>query len=86
MTGSFLACHSIRFSRFKLRRTTPLSCGFTRRVPLNRSWRRGDTLLIPSQPVNSLIEVFSNVFRFDEILITGERKRLPDRTREAKGD
>ena len=73
MTGSFLACHSIRFSRFKLRRTTPLSCGFTRRLPLNRSWRRGDTLLISSLPVNSLSEVFSNVFHLGEIRCPGTR-------------
>ena len=35
MTGSFLACHSIRFSRFKLRQIPCITCGFTRRVPPN---------------------------------------------------
>jgi hypothetical protein len=63
LTGSFLACHSIRFSRFKLRRINPLPCGFTRRTPLIRSRRRGDTLRIPLCRVNRFLEHFREVSR-----------------------
>jgi len=58
LTGSFLACHSIRFSRFKLRRINPLSCGFTRRMPQIRSRRRGDTLRTPLGRVNRFSQHF----------------------------
>ena len=58
-----MACHSIRFSRFKLRRIVPVSCGFTRRMPPDCSWRRGDTLRTHLHRVNRFVEQFPTLCR-----------------------
>jgi hypothetical protein len=53
--ANLLACHSIRFSRFKLRQIPCVSCGFARRLPADVRRRQGDTLRTRSECVNGFV-------------------------------
>ena len=71
MTGScvvryanLLACHSIRFSRFRLQRISRISCGFARRVPPD-SCLGGKEIhyALASDRVNRFLRIFSDYLR-----------------------
>jgi hypothetical protein len=73
-----LACHSIRFSRFKLQRISHISCGFARCVPPVLRWRQGDTLPIRLTRVNTFSEhSFGLVQTLVPTLDLGNKERLP---------
>lgn len=78
-----LACHSIRFSRFKLQRIPCISCGFARCVPPSCVRRQGDTLLSLACRVNGLSELFSSHFQLCSFALSGELKTPPDLSRKA---
>lgn len=57
--ANLLACHSIRFSRFRLGENPAVPCGFPAVVPPSVTRRRGDTLRISSPGVNNSFQLFS---------------------------
>jgi len=72
-----LACHSIRFSRFRLQRIPCISCGFARCAPPNSRWRQGNILRTFCTRVNGLVELSQTSFPADPVQDLGQQKRLP---------